>query len=286
MGLLGSDSALLNPAMMPRLQNTLVSANYLAFLSDAGYNYSTFGYIKPDYGNSAWALNAGYLGVGGLVNTVYNPAAPDNFTQLGTFSAYDLMLDYAYGKAFNEFFSYGANVRFVREDINATNYNGIMAGLSGYYYAPDNNIQVGLGLQNLGPGVGGYNLPTNAFVSLGGYIDVNLFFVLGCIAYVDQYSEIRAGFEYAFNDTFYLRGGYASPFTDQQRGSSADKLTAGFGVRINQSYSFDYAWLPYGDLGTQHRIGISYEFGVDKLTGKRIRLNPEFEKKLKSINDF
>ncbi len=285
-GLLGYNSSLSNPAMMSRLKYESMSANYMAFYSDAGYSYSTLSYIKPD-NDSAWGLNAGYMGANGIIKTFYDPNSIDNFSTNGTFSAYDLMLDYAYSKTLSETFSYGADVRFAREDINASSYNGIMAGLSGFYYAPDSNIQVGFGVQNIGPSVSGYSLPANTFLSLGGYIDVNLFFILEGIAYNDQNSDIRAGFEYAFNDVFCLRGGYASPLTDQQHGSGADKLTAGFGIRIGPSYTFDYAWLPYGDLGTQHRIGVSYEFNTENQDEKkRRRLNPEFEKKLKSVSDF
>jgi hypothetical protein len=64
-----------------------------------------------------------------------------------------------------------------------------------------------------------------------------------------------------------LRGGYNYAFEDNKMGDMANSLTGGLGIIINK-FLFDYAWIPYGDMGATHRISISTKFGEKKIVKK------------------
>ena len=75
-------------------------------------------------------------------------------------------------------------------------------------------------------------------------------------------SYLQAGVEYSINRQLFLRAGYQQPLSDNALGGFSN-LTAGVGLQLS-SLSLDYAYLPYGDLGSAHRISVGYFFGPEK----------------------
>ena len=74
----------------------------------------------------------------------------------------------------------------------------------------------------------------------------------------DNTEHVNFGGEYAFNQFFYLRGGYHVQY-------DAHGAAGGFGLRIDTTQTsdlnFDYSWTDLGFLGDAHRlsVGFSYE---------------------------
>jgi RNA polymerase sigma factor (sigma-70 family) len=76
-------------------------------------------------------------------------------------------------------------------------------------------------------------------------------------------SGLNAGIEYMFNHLIALRVGYQTRGQDLKTGSGSDPLTgitAGLGVRYG-CLDFDYAFVPYNELGQTQRISLSFRFG-------------------------
>jgi len=75
---------------------------------------------------------------------------------------------------------------------------------------------------------------------------------------------LNVGVEYGFDQKLFLRTGYQQPLQDNSI-TGFTGLTAGFGFILND-VSFDYAYLPYGDLGESHRISVGYNLGPAAVT--------------------
>ena len=76
--------------------------------------------------------------------------------------------------------------------------------------------------------------------------------------------------EYGFNNFLFLRAGY-------RIGNDLAGLTLGGGARVpigNNITMADYAYVPYGDFGATHRIGLSFSFEGSQ-TEEPLTLQPE-----------
>jgi tetratricopeptide (TPR) repeat protein len=70
---------------------------------------------------------------------------------------------------------------------------------------------------------------------------------------------LNLGLEYGLERVFFLRAGYQKTLQDNALGG-ANGLTAGIGFVLDD-FHFDYAYLPYGDLGDSHRVSVGYALG-------------------------
>ncbi|OGH60521.1 MAG: hypothetical protein A3G34_03610 [Candidatus Lindowbacteria bacterium RIFCSPLOWO2_12_FULL_62_27] len=66
--------------------------------------------------------------------------------------------------------------------------------------------------------------------------------------------EYNVGLEYRPMKLLALRAGYST------ENDLDDGLTAGFGIDVS-SLHFDYAYVPYGDLGNTHRMTLTFRYG-------------------------
>jgi tetratricopeptide (TPR) repeat protein len=73
-------------------------------------------------------------------------------------------------------------------------------------------------------------------------------------------NTLNAGMEYSLDRVLFLRAGYQQPLQDNALGGTSG-LTAGIGFALDD-FHFDYAYLPYGDLGDSHRVSVGYALGL------------------------
>src|SRR3989339_1857346 len=130
--LVTSQAILVNPAVIPWLRSSELSVQHLVYLSDV--NYSLINYLKPIDGVSGISASLGYLGVGGLKKTVYDPASIDGYTESGSFDYSDTLVQIAYGRTIARGFSFGSSIKAVQESIDGKSSIGAMVSLSGFYY--------------------------------------------------------------------------------------------------------------------------------------------------------
>jgi tetratricopeptide (TPR) repeat protein len=70
--------------------------------------------------------------------------------------------------------------------------------------------------------------------------------------------SLQAGMEQNLWDNFYARAGYQWAW-DNNDINGLTGLTAGIGLRF-EDWGLDYAFIPYGDLGTSQTLGLTYSF--------------------------
>jgi hypothetical protein len=258
---INSQSSLVNPAILPWLEGRELSLQHLVYLADT--SYSQVAYFQPLDRYSAFNASLGYLGAGSFTRTVADSSAA-GFAEVGSFSASDMLLTAGYGRRLSTEFAYGAAIKVARESIDGHDTAGVMLSLTGFYYPlgglyhPLNeDWQIGFGVFNLGPQVGDFDVPLGAFVSIGKHLNPQFFLGGELVGYLDQVGEARAGFEYDITDALFVRAGYDHLLKEQELGDFPwVNLTGGLGFRFHQ-FTVDYAWAPYGDLGTTHRISVS-----------------------------
>jgi hypothetical protein len=71
-------------------------------------------------------------------------------------------------------------------------------------------------------------------------------------------NRVGVGAEYSYQSKYFLRAGYEFHEQDDLIPGLQD-LTAGAGIRFDD-LELDYAYLPYGELGTSQQISLSYFF--------------------------
>ncbi len=86
----------------------------------------------------------------------------------------------------------------------------------------------------------------------------------------------QAGVEYGFNRLLFLRAGWQVPLGDNNTGGLTG-LSAGLGFALSD-FKMDYAYLPYGELGSAHRVSLGYAFGSpaeEKVSGPGPTIQPK-----------
>jgi tetratricopeptide (TPR) repeat protein len=70
---------------------------------------------------------------------------------------------------------------------------------------------------------------------------------------------LSAGLEYDYDNTLFVRLGYKTGFGNSNLGG-VKGVCGGIGFKLT-NFAFDYAIVPYGDLGITHRAMLTYVFG-------------------------
>ena len=169
-----------------------------------------------------------------------------------------------YGERISTRFSYGVSLKGVRESIDGNTASGVMMSAGGLYYSARSGLSWGFGVFNVGPQVKGYSLPSGGYLGFSAAKSTYLKWTGEADAYVDGSLDAYTGVEYNIKNIFSIRGGYRFPFRDDKLGNQPTiNFSGGIGFVI-KGVEFDYAWVPYGDLGDTHRISLTTRFGPKK----------------------
>ena len=252
----GKPSALNNPAIVPFLENSVILSHAI-YLADT--NYTVIGGNYNIDKKSAINVSLLYFSFGSMDKTFDDGAG--GYIKQGSFDASDKLLSVSYARNINDQITYGASLKYINQSIDDVSYSGIALHLSGLYFISDNFFVIG-GLNNLGPNVKGYSLPTDFYLGLSGYLSPVLLFVGQLDNYYnDSISELKLALEYEPAKVFCCRFGYTFPvkkeFADDNE--LITNLTLGIGLKFT-SVSIDYAWLPKGDLGSVNMFSFTYRF--------------------------
>ena len=270
-GIASSQALSNNPAIIPWLKSSELSIAHLAYVADLSYSQAN--YVHSFNKKSALGISLGYLGAGTMTRTVYSASDVNEFSETGTFGASDMLLTLAYGRRPTRYFSYGVNVKVVRESIDDTSADGVLLSAGGYSVTPrtakkttfstynknsypNGEWMFGFGVFNVGPAIKNMNAPMGGFLNLGTSFARGSAWYAELAVYADEAHQLRTGFEIAVADPVQLRLGYRCQFKDPGLGLP---ITGGIGINIG-TLSFDYGWVPYGDLGQTHRLAITTRF--------------------------
>lgn len=248
---------------------------------DLQYNFFAFAHPTKSHGTFAVGLNN--LNVTGIEQRTADTDAPDS-----TFASNDSAYTLAYARKLDMFFGQGEDagldlglaLKYVRQNLAGETANSIAGDLGALYRFDGRPISVGLAVQNLGSkskfkseadplpltiNLGSsWRLGQNWAMSgyQGGSAKNGLLLALDLHAPRDNDISARMGTEFAYgwseNTTSSVRAGYQTGRNRQIEGMGTG-VSAGAGVTY-KFFSFDFAWVPYGNLGNTFRYSVKLRF--------------------------
>ena len=252
-----------NPAGLTRMTSSEFAAQYVSYFQDMSYSFIAFalpfnkqdGFSRHALGLSIYNLSAGDL----------ETRAEDTLMPIGYFDASESAYALSYAYRLQKNFGLGATVKYVRENID-TESAWAVASDAGLHYRPlaDRPLDLGLTVRNMGSkldfGDGSDPLP------LGGAFGVAYAFLPGLRAEVDlvQYRDtdmiFAGGCQYSHDLKHDMSGALRMGYTTHNKDVGGLKgIAAGAGLRYSRVY-FDFAWVPFGDLGNTFRYTLSARF--------------------------
>ena len=260
-----------NPAGLASLPTRELLAEHDVYLEDVSINRLAYAHPLGAAGSGprrAIGASFSYLSFSGIEARSGNTAQPD-----GTFGASDLFGTISYAHSLSESLSVGASAKFIQQRLGVYHAEGYAADLG--VIQRFGRWRWGAVVANLGPAMkfvdSSYSLPWSV---RGGaaYTTGPACWSAEAELLKGEDPIYRMGVEYLFGGALALRGGYSSRSGATQHalkggalgsidGGAAALLglTAGFGLRL-ASYSVDYAFAPYGELGNVHKISFTARF--------------------------
>jgi len=179
--------------------------------------------------------------------------------QTGTYDARTLGGSLGWGYALSRQLAVGADVRGAQQTLAAAHVSSFArdAGILWNLLPP---LAVGAAVTNLGSSGSksglaiGYNVGASWTQTLGS--DNHLLLAASTEIQPGGLTHINAGAEGTLASMLALRVGYRLNMTDQKL-NGLTGLTAGLGVSLAH-LALDYAYVPFGDLGTLHRISLTF----------------------------
>jgi hypothetical protein len=265
---IGTDALFWNPAGVAYYEGTEVMFNHLKYWADIDINYFAATTSIEDFGSIGIAAKV--ISFGDIVKTTID--APNGTGEI--ISPSFAVIGLTYSRRFTDKVSFGVTGNLISEKVEQLGATGIAFDF-GFTYDPSwRGLKFGLVIKNFGPNMtfsgsnfdvnnevpGGepgttskdyrsqsssFELPSSVqFGAAWDLLDIeNSRATLMGLFQSNNSSEdeFRGGLEYAFNDMFFLRGGYTgSGQTEYMYGASF-----GAGVKLDLSgtmVTFDYSW--------------------------------------------
>ena len=201
-------------------------------------------------------VSMNYFGMGDLERRGTNSVLPD-----GVFTPFDLALGVSAAYQVNPDLSAGVTARFVHESLDSETAEATLfdIGIRSRTMIP--GLTAAFTVRNLGTELKyeskGY--PAPRLVSLGAayrrllpWKDSSMLVCVELESPNDNTARIALGAEYGFREFIYGRLGYRS-------GLAYEDFSYGFGINYLK-LRFDYAFVPYSDIGNSHRFSFFYGF--------------------------
>jgi len=252
-----------NPASLATMAASQLSFQHLTYVADVDQEAIAFGHAGRDK-EPSWGLSADYLSVNDIARTVASAqSSGDGFTEAGTFSTYDMALGISGAAPVTEDMKAGATVKFLRESLPGVSSSaGALDGGIIYRLNDEHSWTLGTAVQNVGFASkfadAVIKLPTAFRAGISGQPFAQWLLSSDYVKRVDTKGELDIGGEVTPRRFISLRMGYRYALTNPDLGGLSN-FSAGIGLRFKQM-SFDYAFIPMGDLGITHRISVNYRF--------------------------
>lgn len=249
-----------NPAGMVEITKTAVTLEHTFWPADISLDYAAAVFTLP-FVPGSWGLSARALSMDPQTErTIFLPEGTGE-----QFDAGDMSFGLSYAQYFTDKFSAGGTVHFIHSGLAEKSVNTYAIDFGLIYRIGISGMRLGMMIQSLGGKVN-YDdreskMPTVFKVSLAVsayHRGAHSLDAVGEFAHPSDNTEnMNLGAEYAFNQFFYMRGGYNIDY-------DALGPSAGFGLRIDTTQtsdlSFDYSWTDFGFLDDAHRISVGFQY--------------------------
>ncbi|OGS27563.1 MAG: hypothetical protein A2297_00090 [Elusimicrobia bacterium RIFOXYB2_FULL_48_7] len=175
----------------------------------------------------------------------------------GSYTAGDIGANIGWGKQVFSGISIGAAIKYNQQTLADTSYSAAAADL-GFLWEANSRLNLGLTYSNLGTKVADSALDSSIRLGASYGEEDDLLLAVSGKLNSDGFDQLQAGVE-SFFLPIVTRLGYAYNFTDSKL-DGLNGFTVGLGVRITKNMMFDYAYLPYSELGVSQRVSLTYKF--------------------------
>lgn len=256
-----------NPAGLSMLENNPVSFSFVKHLMDINLASVSFSTEFADIGRFGGAIK--YINYG-----TFDEA--DEFgNRTGEFGAGELALIVGYANLLDANFYYGANVKFIYSSIADRSSNAIAADVGLHYAIPEQFLNFGFSILNLGTQVSSYynlkeELPLDITIGASKRLEripIRLSLDFHRLNqdrenFTQRFKAFTIGAEINLSKVLTLRLGYDNERrSDLKIGTTAGiaGFNIGLGAKISE-YTFNYGYSSLGLVGALHRVGVSTSF--------------------------
>ena len=244
-----------NPAGLASLEKPQLALMHNEWFADI--NHEFVGIALPLGSIGTVGASASFLSFGEL------QGRDREGNETAIFRPYDLAMIFSYARGFGDSLAFGANAKFLREQIADETGTGIAFDFGGLYTFPDMPLSLGFNAQHLGPRVKfieeAFGLPfTFRFGTAYRLWNEALVLTTDIIRPTDNDIAIGIGAGYTIGNILQLRSGYKYQLGGNDLGAISG-LTGGFGLTLLR-FQIDYALVPFGVLGLTHRFSLVANF--------------------------
>ncbi|MCX5781886.1 MAG: PorV/PorQ family protein [Elusimicrobia bacterium] len=242
-----------NPAGLAKMEKRSLSLMHSIWFDNMYYDWASF----------AINTNFGTLGIGAQYFSYGSIKKIDAFgTQISEFDPSDLAVNLSYAKELLGI-CLGLNAKYISSKIENTA-TAYAFDFGTRFNLTENNFPIAIVAQNIGTKLkyveDEENLPLNFRLGCGFRFSSEWLIALDINSPVDNEINVCSGVEYKHetdDDVFIsVRAGYNTKTKDLP---GLKGITAGLGYTFHE-YTFDYAFVPFGDFGTIHKLGLSIRF--------------------------
>jgi hypothetical protein len=255
-----------NASGLAYVQQKEVSVMHALWFQDIFYDYGALAW--PIDGIGTVGLSFFYLNAGTFDKVGFD--ASNNPVNLGQFTASSMVAGLSFSRKIVSYLSAGLNIKMLNESIESFSTGTVAVDVSAMYKTPLKGLSLGLNVQNLGPSLGfeqAFSLPINVRLGLGYKPLDNITVGMDYTQPIETAGVWGIGGEYGYRDTLFVRMGYryqgAIDYNQTYTGygpAVASGLNMGLGIKLYKNYLIDYAYAPYGFLGTSHRFSLMLKF--------------------------
>ena len=274
----GTDAIYWNPANLSYIDKKELSFSHTIWFEDVNYEWLAFVLPTTEYG----VFGAGLQYVSyGSIDRVDNTNTPD-----GSFSPLDMALYLSYANSYDNL-NFGLNLKYIYSKIEESA-SAIGLDLGATYKLDNDKTSFGAAITNFGTDMK-FNRETESLpflfkVGAAHYLLDDWLVSLDLNFPKDNEFYFNFGTQYSIEVAddlkFALRAGYEGRNKDIP---GFNWINLGFGLEY-LDFKFDYAFVPYGDIGMTHRFSFGIKFGqkVDKVDlaeqERRSRQEPKLPK--------
>jgi len=242
-----------NPAGLTQIKSPEISLMHNDHLVGSQYQY--LGAALP-VGSNFLGVSLYRLDFGSIDG--YTAADVKN----GSFDAGSFAGSLSWAKPFGERLNFGVTAKYIQSSIENEKATSFAADL-GFLYEIQ-GYKVGLALQHLGPQMKFVQEEEDLPQTIRGgvshrYFQEALLLSLDFSKPRDNDMSLHGGLEYNLNPMFSLRSGYKLTPGNNIDVDGVTNVSAGLGINLSK-FTFDYAFVPFGDLGDTHRISFLFRF--------------------------
>lgn len=269
----GVEAMFWNPAGMARTKDKELGISYNMWFEDISSGYAAYAQPLKDK-KSVLGISGAYWNMGQIevTSSVTNPPTIESYAAVSQGFA---GLSFSY--AFVPNFIIGISGKYIFQNLAGTSLNGGTAD-AGILYLISEYLRIGISGQNLvtsmqATGTGGTAdvLPVNVKAGISVCPLKELTIALDAEKPLDNDLKIHAGVEYVFKEIFAVRAGYNQAEATTASGGVSDMAGISMGIGIKSGVGeyadedalkmdVDYAYVPYGGLGTTHRLSLIMRF--------------------------